>query len=179
MLRYAPGAGWTREFLLSSTGAVSKPLLRGVAWPEPGRAHAVGDLGAMWMWRAETGLWERDPAAPVGFEGNLMGVAFAARRPAARLRGRQGGRAAALRQDVDAGAAARGLRRPRTSRSVAFAGSQAIVAAGADLLVNDGGGWRVDEDARALFARCRRRAALRRRRRAARTAARSPPGRTS
>ena len=65
-----------REFLLSSSGAVSKPLLRGVAWPEPGRAHAVGDLGAMWLWRAETGLWERDPATPVGFEGNLMGVAF-------------------------------------------------------------------------------------------------------
>ncbi len=40
---------------------MSKPLLRGVAWPEPGRAHAVGDLGAMWLWRAETGLWERDP----------------------------------------------------------------------------------------------------------------------
>ena len=69
VLRYTPGAGWTQEFLLSASGAVSKPLLRGVAWPEPGRAHAVGDLGAMWMWRAETGLWERDPAAPVGFEG--------------------------------------------------------------------------------------------------------------
>ena len=76
VLRYTPGAGWTREFLLSSSGAVSKPLLRGVAWPEPARAHAVGDLGAMWLWRAETGLWERDPAAPIGFEGNLMGIAF-------------------------------------------------------------------------------------------------------
>ena len=35
--------------------------------------------------------------------------------------------------------------------AVAFAGSQALVAAGGDLLVNDGGGWRVDEDARRLL----------------------------
>ena len=56
VLRYKPGEGWTREFLLSSTGAVVRSNLRGVAWPEAGRAHAVGDLGAMWLWRAETGL---------------------------------------------------------------------------------------------------------------------------
>ena len=67
--RYTPGAGWGREFLLTSTGAVSSPTLRGVAWPEAGRAYAVGDLGAMWLWRAETGLWEKDGAMPIGFDG--------------------------------------------------------------------------------------------------------------
>ena len=35
--------------------------------------------------------------------------------------------------------------------SIAFAGSQAIVAAGGDLLVNDGGAWRVDASAQALL----------------------------
>ena len=130
VLRYSPGAGWTREFLLASSGAVSKPLLRGVAWPEPGRAHAVGDLGAMWMWRAETGLWERDPAAPVGFEANLMGVAF---EPGDPLRGYAVGKEGALlrydktwtQEPLPEGFADADL------TSVAFAGAQALVAAGA------------------------------------------------
>jgi len=46
---------------------VVRNTLRGVAWPEPKRAHAVGDSGAMWLWREETRLWERDPGAPIGF----------------------------------------------------------------------------------------------------------------
>ncbi len=46
--RYVPGRGWQREYLTSSSGAVSKVTLRGVAWPEPTHAYAVGDLGAMW-----------------------------------------------------------------------------------------------------------------------------------
>ena len=150
VLRYSPGAGWVREFLLSSSGAVSKSLLRGVAWPEPGRAHAVGDLGAMWMWRAETGLWERDPAAPVGFEGNLMGVAFASGDP---LRGFAVGKEGVLlrydktwtQEPLPEGFATANL------TSVAFAGSRALVAAGSDLLVDDGAGWRVDDEAQALF----------------------------
>ena len=150
VLRHSPGAGWVREFLLSSSGAVSKPLLRGVAWPEPGRAHAVGDLGAMWMWRAETGLWERDPAAPIGFEGNLMGVAF---QPGDPLRGYAVGKEGVLlrydktwtQEPLPEGYAATHF------TSVAFAGSRALVAAGGNLLVNDGDGWRVDAEARALF----------------------------
>ena len=76
VLRYQPGQGWIREFLLSSSGTVVRGALRGVAWPEPARAHAVGDLGTMWMWRRETGLWERDPGAPIGYEANLMDIAF-------------------------------------------------------------------------------------------------------
>jgi hypothetical protein len=74
--RYVPGEGWTPEFLYNAAGAVQTPRLRGVAWPEPGRAYAVGDEGAMWLWRSDTGLWEPDPAKPVGFAGNLNAIAF-------------------------------------------------------------------------------------------------------
>ncbi len=46
----------------------------------PNRAYAVGDsekgAGQMWLWRGETGLWEKDPAMPLNFRGNLLGIAF-------------------------------------------------------------------------------------------------------
>ena len=146
-----------------------KPLLRGVAWPEPGRAHAVGDLGAMWLWRAETGLWERDPAAPVGFEGNLMGVAFEPGDPQRGYAVGKEGVAAALRQDVDAGAAARRASRGATSPRSRSRARRRSSPPARDLLVNDGGGWRVDaRRARAARDAAGRRAAARRRRRAAR-----------
>ena len=150
VLRYQPGQGWTREFLLSSSGTVVRSALRGVAWPEASRAHAVGDLGTMWMWRRETGLWERDPGAPIGYEANLMDVAFEPGNPD---RGYAVGKGGALmsyekgwiQQPLPGGFGSANF------TQIAFAGSQAIVAAGADLLVNDGGGWRVDEDARRLL----------------------------
>lgn len=152
--RFVPGQGWVREFLLSSSGAVARPRLRGVAWPEPGRAHAVGDGGAMWLWRADTALWERDPAAPVGFEGQLLDVAFDPDNPE---RGYAAGRAGVLlrydkswMQDT-LPAEVRG----RDITSVTFAGSQALAVAGADLLVNDGGGWRVDGEVAALLEQIR------------------------
>ncbi len=74
--RYAPGQGWRPESLYNSAGIAQTPTLRGVAWPEAGRIYAVGDNGAMWLWRAETGLWESDPAKPFNFIGNLTAVAF-------------------------------------------------------------------------------------------------------
>jgi len=131
--------------------------LRGVAWPEPSRAYAVGDLGAMWLWRSETGLWERDPAAPVGFESNLLGVAFDPRSPS---RGFAVGRAGTLlrygktweQEALPPGFGDKDL------TQIAFAGRQAIAVAYAgtdrasDLLVNDGSGWQVDEGARRLLA---------------------------
>lgn len=141
--RFVPDQGWVREFLLSPSGSVARPRLRGVAWPEAGRAHAVGDGGAMWLWRADTALWERDPAAPIGFEGHLMDIAFDPGNPD---RGYAVGRAGVLlRYDKtwtqdDLPAAVQG----RDITSVTFAGGQALAVAGADLLVNDGGGWRVD-----------------------------------
>lgn len=152
--RYRPGRGWRREFLLTSSGSVNKASLRGVAWPEAGRAHAVGDLGAMWQWNADNDIWEADPGTPVGFEGNLLDVAF---RPGDPERGYAVGKAGVLlrygkswdQEALPAGFAGRDL------TQVAFAGSQAMVAAGDALLVNDGGAWRVDASAKALLDRVR------------------------
>jgi hypothetical protein len=165
--RYTPGQGWQREFLLSSSGAVSSPTLRAVAWPEPNRAFAVGDLGAMWLWRAETGLWEKDPATPpTGFQGDLDGIAFDPADPALGYAVGQGG--ALLRYDKTwtqeplpepfqresqegiAGNSAEGQKANFTS--VAFAGSEAMVVAEHDLLVNGGAGWQVQPEVHALLA---------------------------
>ncbi|HEX3239465.1 MAG TPA: hypothetical protein VHR18_04945 [Solirubrobacterales bacterium] len=148
--RYTPGEGWSREFLLSSSGAVRKPVLRGVAWPEAGRAYAVGDLGAMWQWNANDDLWIADPGVPIGFEGNLTGVAFD---PANPDRGFAIGKDGVLlrygkswEQDpLPAGFSGRSF------TSIAFAGGEAIVAAGDELLVEDGGGWHPDPSASALL----------------------------
>ncbi len=152
--RYLPGQGWKREFLLSSSGAVNKANLRGVAWPEPGRAHAVGDLGAMWMWNAADDLWVTDPGVPIGFEGNLMDIAFD---PADPNRGYAVGRNGVVLgygKSWDQMALPPGYENANLT-SIAFAGSQAIVAAGGGLLVNDGGAWRVDASAQALLDRVR------------------------
>jgi hypothetical protein len=78
---YIPGQGWRPEALYDSAGRVKTPTLRGVAWPEPGRAYAVGDEGEMWVWRAETGLWEPDPAKPYSFVANLTAIAFSPSEP--------------------------------------------------------------------------------------------------
>jgi hypothetical protein len=150
VLRYEPGRGWQREFLFSSSGSVNRATLRGVAWPEPSRAHAVGDLGAMWMWNAADDLWTPDPGVPIGFEGNLMDVAFD---PANPSRGYAVGRNGVLLsygkswdpEPLPPSFASADL------TSIAFAGGQAIVAAGGDLLVNEGGGWHVDASAKALL----------------------------
>ena len=150
--RYTPGHGWQREFLLTGSGAVSSPTLRGVAWPDPNRAFAVGDLGAMWVWRGETGLWEKDPAAPLGgFQGNLLGIAFAPSNPSLGYAVGLGG--TLLRY----GKSWTQEELPKASKeanftSVAFAGSEAMVAAEHDLLVNDGSGWKVDPEVHALLA---------------------------
>ena len=150
--RYAPGIGWQREFLLTSSGAVASPLLRGVAWPEGRRAHAVGDLGAMWIWQAETGLWERDPAAPPGFIGNLLDVAFD---PADPIRGYAVGREGVL-MSYDKSWTQVTLPEPYGGSdftAIAFAGRQALVAGGPGLLVDDGDGrgWREDPEVTALL----------------------------
>jgi hypothetical protein len=150
VVRYQPGRGWKREFLLSSSGSVNRATLRGVAWPEASRAQAVGDQGAMWQWNAADDLWVQDPGIPIGFEGNLMDVAFD---PADPFRGYAVGRTGVLlrygkswdQEQLPAGFESADL------TSIAFAGREAIVAAGGDLLVNDGGAWRVDASAHALL----------------------------
>ena len=150
--RYAPGHGWEREFLLTGSGAVSSPTLRGVAWPDPNRAFAVGDLGAMWIWRGETGLWEKDPAAPLGgFQSNLLGIAFSPNDPALGFAVGLGGTLLRYgkswtQEQLPSGSSEANF------TSVAFAGSEAIVAAEHDLLVDEGSGWKVDPEVHALLA---------------------------
>ncbi len=150
--RYTPGSGWEREFLFTSSGAVSSPTLRAVAWPEPNRAFAVGDLGAMWIWRAETGLWEKDPAAPLnGFQGNLLGIAFDPSNPALGYAVGQGGvlleygKSWTQEEELPSGF------QEANFTSVAFAGSEAMVVAEHDLLVNEGSGWKVEPEVHALL----------------------------
>jgi hypothetical protein len=157
--RYLPGQGWTPEFLYNASGTREEPRLRGVAWPEAGRAYAVGDLGAMWVWRSDTGLWEPDPAKPLNFHANLTAIAFSSLNPALGYAvGKQGALLAYdktwTRQALPAGLEQANL------TSVAFAGGQALatyrmVSGGAEVggvIVNDGSGWRVDASAQALLA---------------------------
>lgn len=156
--RYVPGAGWRPEFLLSDGGARATPRLRAVAWPEPGRAYAVGDNAEMWLWRAETGLWEPDPAkSPNLVLVNFMGIAFD---PANAERGYAVGKQGLLLRygrTWTQEPLPEGIDQQTSFTSIAFAGSQALVAyrrpttnGGAvistgGLLVDDGGGWRRDE----------------------------------
>jgi hypothetical protein len=159
--RYEPGKGWMPESLLGPSGRPIQPapVLRSVAWPMPSTAFAVGNEGQMWLWRGETGLWEPDPAAPVDFQGNLLGVAFDPNNPERGYAVGQGGVLLGYGKEwtqeaVPAEAAGASF------TSIAFAGSEAIVAFRklpdpsrnrytGGLLVNDGSGWRVDEGAAA------------------------------
>ncbi|HTB71304.1 MAG TPA: hypothetical protein VK707_10010 [Solirubrobacteraceae bacterium] len=163
--RYLPGEGWQPESLFKASGGLARTPLRAIAWPTPTRAYAVGSEDAegdpqMWLWRGETGLWEPDPAIPINFRGNLLGVAFDPNNPARGYAvGQQGvllryGKTwtqESLPPEV-AGA---------SFTSIAFAGSEAIVAyrvahpqASGEpahftggVLVNEGGGWHVDAGA--------------------------------
>ncbi len=45
----------------------------------------------MWLWRAETNLWEKDPATPVNFRGDLLGIAFEPEEPSRGYAVGQGG----------------------------------------------------------------------------------------
>lgn len=151
--RYRPGSGWTTEYLLTSTGLVTRPTLRGVAWPERDRAYAVGDAGAMWLWRAENNLWERDPGAPPGLIKNLMDVAFD---PANAARGYAVGREGTILSYEKSWEQV-----PKSSlpvevrdtdfRKIVFAGSTAMIAAGEHLLVNSGAGWKLDPGVESLL----------------------------
>jgi hypothetical protein len=158
--RYQPGAGWITEFLQSTTGAVRRPDLRGVAWPEPGRAHAVGTNGEMWLWRKETGLWERDPGAPIGNQTQFTDVAF---NPSDPTDGYAIGRAGTILQygkswervplgqdvpntDCDP---QHGQRLPPSLqdadfRKIAFSGGEPLVVSDTDLLKYHDGGWQID-----------------------------------
>jgi len=170
--RFEPKKGWTPESLLGPGGRHETPRLRAVAWPTATRAYAVGDLGQMWLWRGETGLWEADPATPLNFRGNLLGIAFDPHEPS---RGYavgsigfagQGGVLLSYgktwsQEPVCGATPVEPCLPPAVAQasftSIAFAGSEAIVAYRklipsteryeGGLIVNDGSGWRIDEEA--------------------------------
>ncbi len=158
--RYEPGKGWMPESLLGPGGRHESPRLRAVAWPTPERVYAVGDQGEMWLWRGETGLWEKDPATPVNFIGNLLGIAFDPSNPS---RGYAVGAGGVLLRYGKTWTQEKALP-PQVAgasfTSIAFAGSEAIVTYRqlpdhstdryvGGLLVNSGSGWHVDESASA------------------------------
>lgn len=170
--RYHPGQGWFPETLPAPNGERATPRLRAVAWPTPNRAYAVGDTqngaGQMWLWRGETGLWEKDPAVPVNFRSNLLGIAFD---PDESSRGYAVGQGGTLlsygktwtqEPEEDIPPAARGA----SFTSIAFAGSEAIVAwrkllhLGQDaytggIIVNNGSGWHEDAGAAEVLGTAR------------------------
>ena len=158
--RYIPGQDWIPESLLTGSGARAKPTLRGVAWPEPGRAYAVGDRAAMWVWQKETELWEPDPAEPPNLvRANFTAIAFDPDDPSRGYAvGKQGLLLAYGRQWVQEPLPA-GVPSEANFTSVAFAGDEAIatykmpfnknggLAYRGGVLVNDGSGWRIDQGA--------------------------------
>lgn len=157
IVRYTPGQGWDSEVRLTGAG-VARDDLRGVAWPEPSTAYAVGDDGAMWRWRKVTGLWESDPAAPFDFAGHLTAIAFEAGNPDRGFAVGRGGTILRYGKSwepmaLPAELATRGPNGgPVDVLGVAFAGGQGIAAAGAGgVLVENGAGWVVDEGAKALL----------------------------
>lgn len=162
--RYIPGQGWQPESLLTGSGSSATPELRGVAWPVPGMAYAVGDEGAMWLWRASTGLWEPDPGAPPNLiRGNFTGIAFDPNEPERGYAvGKQGlllGYGRRWTQE----ALPPGLNPEVNITSIAFAGDEALATytlavccqAGnssepryeGGLIVNRGSGWAVEPEA--------------------------------
>jgi hypothetical protein len=145
--RYLPGQGWTPEYLYSSTtGLRQRPGLRGVAWPEPDRAYAVGSGGEMWLWRSETGLWEQDPAKPLDFDGNLNAIAFDPSNPDVGYAVGKQGVLLAYGKTWTQQALPAGLQQADLT-SVAFAGKEAIVGYSVlDSAGKETGGVLVNED---------------------------------
>ena len=168
--RYHQGQGWAPETLFGAGERREVPDLRAVAWPTPNRAYAVGiperaegRLNQMWLWRGETGRWEPDPARPLNFNGNLLGIAFDPNDPSRGYAvGEQGvllrfGKTWAQEDESAIPVEARGA----SFTAVAFSGSEALVAFRKNhpldggepqhytggLLVNDGSGWRIDGQA--------------------------------
>jgi hypothetical protein len=158
---YKPGDGWEPDYLYSGSGARETPTLRGVAWPEAGRAYAVGDDGAMWLWQSTTDLWEPDPAEQPELNANFNAIAF---QPGDPDLGYAVGDQGTLLQygkswtQVPLPASVKDA----NFTSVAFAGSEAIVGyeqpipngsgyLTGGLLVNDGSGWQIDQGAQQLL----------------------------
>jgi hypothetical protein len=158
---YKQGEGWQPDYLYNGAGVAQTPNLRGVAWPEAGRAYAVGDDGAMWLWQSTTDLWEADPAAPVGEDANFNAIAFEPGDPDVGYAVGNGGTLLAYGKTWTQATLPAAVQDANFT-SVTFAGSEVIVAfeqpiSGGQgyltggLLVNDGSGWQVDTGAQTLL----------------------------
>jgi hypothetical protein len=164
--RYIPEVGWQPESLLSGSGTKATANLRGVAWPVPGLAFAVGDEGAMWIWRSGTGLWEADPGAPPNLiRGNFTGIAFDPNEPERGYAVGQQGLLLSYGRRWTQEALPSEISPEANITSIAFAGNEAIAtwslaiarASGGfppyevigGVIVNDGtgSGWRVEPQA--------------------------------
>jgi hypothetical protein len=162
--RYIPGQGWIAEPLLNSAGKRATPTLRGVAWPELGRAYAVGDNAAMWLWRRDTGLWQPDPAQPQNLaRANFTGIAFDPRRPSRGYAVGKQGLLLSYGREWKSEALPPSIPAEANFSSISFAGSEALatwkipVLQGGNpvyrggVIANDGSGWRVDDAANAAL----------------------------
>jgi hypothetical protein len=158
--RYIPGQGWEPEFLLRSSGKRATPTLRGVAWPEPGFAYAVGDEGAMWRWQETTKLWQPDPGEPPNLRrGNFTGIAFDPNKPTRGYAIGKQGLLLSYGREWTPESLPVGVPEEANLTSIAFAGEEAIVTwkipkleSGqvryyGGVIVNSGSGWKVESQA--------------------------------
>jgi hypothetical protein len=162
--RYVPNIGWEPEFLLSGSGKRVTPNLRGVAWPTPGRAYAVGDADNLWVWQKATGLWSPDPALPPSLvRANFTGIAFDPTQPdRGYVIGKQGMLLRYGRSWTPESLPA-GIPEEANLTSISFAGDEAlatwkfpvfkggVISYTGGVIVNRGSGWEVDEAADAAL----------------------------
>jgi hypothetical protein len=162
--RYRPGGGWEPEFLLTAAGKRATPTLRGVAWPQPKRAYAVGDGAAIWLWNGETKFWEPDPAlSPNLTRANFTGIAFAPDDPTRGYAIGKQGLLLAYGRTWTREALPSAVPAEANLTSIAFAGREAMITWKYPLLRNgnvvyeggvidnDGSGWEVDAGASAAL----------------------------
>ena len=130
----------------------------------------------MWLWRARHRPLGEGPGGPDRLRGEPDGRRVRPERSRPRLCGRQGRRAAALRQELDPGTAAGRLRlgRLHAGRLCRLAGDGRRRAATCSS--NDGSGWRVDAGRRRAARSVPTSPGACSRSRACPTAARWPPG---
>jgi len=162
--KYFPGVGWQPEPLLTGSGSRATPNLRAVAWPVPGLAYAVGDEGAMWIWRAGTDLWEADPGSPPNLiRGNFTGIAFDPQEPERGYAVGQQGLLLAYGRSWTQESLPPELGSEPNFTSIAFAGNEAIATWSkaipptensnevaefvGGVIVNGGSGWQVEPQA--------------------------------
>jgi hypothetical protein len=163
--RYIPGKGWEPEFLLTAAGRRATPTLRGVAWPQPNRAYAVGDGAAIWLWNGETQFWEPDPALPPNLiRANFTGIAFDPENPIRGYAVGKQGMLLAYGKSWKQEALPAGVPPEANLTSISFSGDQAlatwkypVVKSGTTsyiggVIVNKGSGWEVEAAAAAALA---------------------------